>query len=172
MAFLMYAARKLQLISEINSKTYELHLITQQYQDAQEKVAEAKEAQAAAKNQVSVFAANAVQQAQYAAEQGFQQTYDATGKTEAEKMQAYQYAMQQGTQAGQFMATIVSSIANNIFDAQNKAEMAKLNGQESYLALQKENLEMQLQTLRAEKESVDGAAKDSVKEVTPTFGLG
>ena len=172
MSFLMFAARKIQIKRLVNAKNYELTLITEAANEAARKVADAQEAQTAAKNQVSVFTTNlqtAAQNQSLAALQ--QQTGINPNEVNADNMSAIQAALQQGTQAGAALASAVTSITDAIFSAQNKAELAKLQGQQQVLDMKKEALQTELKSLQNEYQASESAESESAKSLAPKFGL-
>ena len=174
MAFIMFAARKLQVIRELNSKNYELTLITEQHKEATRKVADAQEAQNAAKNQVNIFTSQLQglgQNAAMAVMAGQIKNGQVTVGNQQEQMQAYQVALQQGSLAGNQLAQAVTSITESIFSAQNKAELARLTAQANTLELRQHHLQSELKVLQEEKGNMEKAEAESVKSLTPQFGL-
>ena len=178
MAFLLFAARKIQLKREINSKQYEVALIASKFQEASQAVADKQQAmndqknafnsmtslfQASLKNQALVQLQNDSRYAQYF--QNGQLVADAEGS------RAVQMAYQNASTAADAMINATSSIFNGIQDAQNKAELARLQAQASSLETRKTGLETQLKQLEAEYQNYDQALNNSVKEAAPQFGL-
>ena len=80
-----------------------------------------------------------------------------------------QYALTQGTQAGNSLSTAANSIFDSIVGSQNKAELARLQAQASALETRKTSLETQLKQLEAEAQNYDQALNNSVKEAAPSF---
>ena len=175
MSFLMFAARKIQIKRLMNSKNYELTLITEQANQAAQKVANAQEAQTAAKNQVSVFTSRLQSQGQYAALEALkaQKGIDSSDmkKLSQDELSMVSVAMQQGTQAGNQLATAITSITDSIFSAQNKAELSRLQAQQQTLDMRKESLQTQLKSLQGEYQQCESAESESAKSLAPKFGL-
>ena len=172
MSFLMFAARKIQIKRLMNSKNYELTLITEQANQAAQKVANAQEAQTAAKNQVSVFTSQLQSQAQYQALAALKnQTGIDASQMSSDNMAAIQAAVQQGSQAGAQLATAITSITDSIFSAQNKAELSRLQAQQQTLDMRKESLQTQLKSLQGEYQQCESAESESAKSLAPKFGL-
>lgn len=173
MSFLMFAARKIQIRRLMNSKNYELTLITEQANEAARKVANAQEAQTAAKNQVSVFTSQLQSAAQYQALAALknQTGIDANAMNAQSDLSAVQAALQQGTQAGAQLATAITSITDSIFSAQNKAELSRLQAQQQTLDMRKESLETQLKSLQGEYQQCESAESESAKSLAPKFGI-
>ncbi len=173
MSFLMFAARKIQIRRLMNSKNYELTLITEQANEAARKVANAQEAQTAAKNQVSVFTSQLQSAAQYQALAALknQTGIDANAMNAQSDLSAVQAALQQGTQAGSQLATAITSITDSIFSAQNKAELSRLQAQQQTLDMRKESLETQLKSLQGEYQQCESAESESAKSLAPKFGI-
>ena len=175
MSFLMFAARKIQIKRLMNSKNYELTLITEQANQAAQKVANAQEAQTAAKNQVSVFTSQLQSQGQYAALAALkaQKGIDASDmkSLSQEQLAFVSEAMQKGTQAGNQLATAITSITDSIFSAQNKAELSRLQAQQQTLDMRKESLQTQLKSLQGEYQQCESAESESAKSLAPKFGL-
>ena len=172
MSFLMFAARKIQIKRQLNAKNYELTLITEAANEAARKVADAQEAQTAAKNQVSVFTSQLQSAAQNQALLALKnQTGIDANSINANNMSAIQTALQQGAQAGSALATAVTSITDSIFSAQNKAELARLQAQQQTLDMRKESLQTQLKSLQNEYQSCESAESESAKSLAPKFGL-
>ena len=171
MSYLMFAARKLQLIREMNSKNYELTLIMEQHKDATRKVADFQEAQNAAKNQVNVWTAQYQGMGQRAAVAQLQSQYDLNNMDQQQRATLWNEAIRQGTLAGNQLAASVSSITENIMSAQNKAQLAKLNAQANTLELRQQHLQSELKVLEQEKGNLDKAEAEAVKTITPQFGL-
>ncbi len=172
MSFLMFAARKIQIKRLVNAKNYELTLITEAANEAARKVADAQEAQTAAKNQVSVFTSQLQSVAQNQALLALKnQTGIDANSINANNMSAVQTALQQGTQAGAALASAVTSITDSIFSAQNKAELARLQAQQQTLDMRKESLQTQLKSLQNEYQSCESAESESAKSLAPKFGL-
>ena len=172
MSFLMFAARKIQIKRLMNSKNYELTLITEQANQAAQKVANAQEAQTAAKNQVSVFTSQLQSQAQYQALAALKnQTGIDASQMSSDNMTAIQAAVQQGSQAGAQLATAITSITDSIFSAQNKAELSRLQAQQQTLDMRKESLQTQLKSLQGEYQQCESAESESAKSLAPKFGL-
>ena len=180
MAFLLFAARKIQLKREINSKQYEVALIASKYQQASQAVADKQQAMNDQKNafnsMTSLFQASLKNQAlvQLRSDSRYENYFNADGsiKTDAASASAVQNAYQQATTAADAMINATTSIFNNIQDAQNRAELARLNAQASSLETRKTSLETQLKQLEAEYQNYDQALNNSVKEAAPQFGLG
>ena len=174
MAFLLFAARKIQLKREINSKQYEVALISGKYQEAAQKVADKQQAVTDMKNvfqaQTSLFvqAGQAKSVAEMTAEARRAGKLDENGNL---KIDAMQVALSQGTQAGTALATAANSIFDNIVGTQQKAELARLQAQASSLETRKTSVETQLKQLEAEYSSYDQALNNAVKEAVPQFGL-
>ena len=170
MSFLMFAARKLQIKREMNAKNYELQLITQAATDATNKVAQAKEAQAAAKNQVSIFTSQLQGAGQNAALAALTaQTGIDTSSVNADNIQAINAALSQGSQAGNALASAITTMTNSIFSAQDKAELARLTAQQTALDLRKGSLESQLKSLEGQYQAAEQAESDSAKSLAPKF---
>ena len=175
MSFLMFAARKLQIKREMNAKNYELQLITQAATDAAKKVADAQEAQAAAKNQVSIFTSQLQAQGQNAAlvalkaQTGIDASQINSGNMTQADMQAIQFALNQGTQAGNALASALTSITDSIFSAQNKAELARLTAQQTALDLRKGSLETQVNSLKGQYDAAEKAETESAQSLAPKF---
>lgn len=173
MSFLMFAARKIQIKRELNAKNYELTLITQAANDAAKKVADAQEAQTAIKNQVSVFASQITSASQASAIAALKRDCPSMdfSNINADNMGAYQYALNQGTQAGNALASAFTSITDSIFSAQNKAELARLQAQQQTLDMKKETLQTQLKSLQGEYQACEQGETESAKSLAPKFGL-
>ena len=177
MSFLMFAARKIQIKRLMNSKNYELTLITEQANEAARKVANAQEAQTAAKNQVSVFTSQLQQSAQFQALAALknQTGIDANGMNSGNMSQsdlaAIQKALMEGSQAGSQLATAITSITDSIFSEQNKAELSRLQAQQQTLDMRKETLQTQLKSLQGEYQVCESAESESAKSLAPKFGI-
>ena len=191
MGFLLFAARKIQLKREINSKQYELTVMTSQYNAAQKRVKDFQEQMGNLKNMTSVFASGmnqqGVSQAYAAAAQNSELSenaraaarklaqgdvsamYDASLSEEDRK--ALQYISHVGSQAGSSLASAFTNISNSIFEAANKVELAKLTAQENSLELRKSSLESELSLLNGEYEAVKGQEKEAMQDAIPHFGL-
>ena len=172
MAFLLFAARKIQLKREINAKQYEVALIASRYQEATQKVADKQQAMTDMKNafqaQTSLFA----QVGQASAVALMTEEAKKAGKLDENgqlSVQAMQYALTNGTQAGNTLATAANSIFDSIVGQQNKAELARLQAQASSLETRKTSLETQLKQLEQEVQNYDQALNNSVKEAAPSF---
>ena len=174
MAFLLFAARKIQLKREINSKQYEVALIASKFEEATKKVADKQQAMTDMKNAFQSSTSLFTQMGQSAAVAALI-AQDTNGQvsdgSKITNLQAYQYALQQGTQAGTTLATAANSVFDSIVGSQNKAELARLNAQASALETRKTALETQLKQLEAEYQNYDSALSNSVKEAAPSFGL-
>ena len=180
MGFLLFAARKLQLKREINTKNYELMTITARYNDAQKRVADFQQTMSDMKSAMSIFAAGYQQQgvqaalAQFATQNGLQADangqYDFNSLTDAQR-QAMATAVQTGTMAGTQMATAINGITNGIFDSINKVQLAQLQAEQNTLDVRKESLESELSLLQGEYQSVKEAEKEAAKSAVPQFGL-
>ena len=187
MGFLLFAARKLQLKREINSKQYELTVLTSQYNDAQKRVKDFQEQMNNMKNMTSVFAqglqsaatnqayANYVdslanQAKRSEAEQGLVDRFGKSQLTTSD-YQLLNQATLSGTQGGAAIASAFTNVTNSIFEAANKVELAKLTAQENSLELKKGSLESELSLLQGEYDSVKGQEKEALKDAIPQFGL-
>ena len=172
MSFLMFAARKLQIKREMNAKNYELQLITQAATDAANKVALAQEAQAAAKNQVSIFTSQLQGAGQNAALIAMaNQTGIDTSSVNKDNIGAINYALNQGSQAGNALASAITTMTDSIFSAQNKAELARLQAQQNSLDMRKGSLETQLKSLEGQYQAAEQAESDSAKSLAPKFAV-
>ena len=179
MGFLLFAARKLQLKREINTKNYELMTITARYNDAQKRVADFQQTMSDMKSAMSIFSAGIQQQGVFQAltafadqnglEHDFSQQAVASW-TDAQK-QAGLAAMQTGSYAGTQMATAINGITNGIFDSINKVQLAQLQAEQNTLDVRKESLESELSLLQGEYQSVKEAEKEAAKSAVPQFGL-
>ena len=170
MSFLMFAARKLQVKRELNAKNYELQLITQAATDAANKVAQAQEAQAAAKNQVSIFTSQLQGAGQNAALIAMaKQTGIDTSSVNKDNIGAINYALNQGSQAGNALASAITAMTDSIFSAQNKAELARLQAQQTALDLRKGSLETQVNTLKGQYDAAEKAETESAQSLAPKF---
>ena len=171
MSFLMFAARKIQIKREMNSKNYELTLITAAANDAAKRVADAQEAQTAAKNQVSLFTSQLQGMGQNASMAQLANSGILNGKTDQQQYQAYAIALQMGSQAGNQLASAITSITDSIFSAQNKAELTRLQAQQQTLDMRKESLQTQLNSLQGEYQACADGEKQAAKSLAPQFGL-
>jgi len=179
MGFLLFAARKLQLKREINTKNYELMTITARYNDAQKRVADFQQTMSDMKSMMSIFSADIQQQgvgqalAAFAQQNGLGNDFSqqAQASWTQEQRQAAQAAVQAGQMAGTQMATAINTITNGIFDSINKAQLARLQAEQNTLDVRKESLESELQLLQGEYQSVKEAEKEAVKSAVPQFGL-
>ena len=175
MAFLLFAARKIQLKREINAKQYEVALIASKFQEATQKAADKQQAMTDMKNafqaQTSLFTQMG-QTAAVAAIAAMTKAARENGKLDENgqlNIQAMQYALTQGTQAGNSLSTAANSIFDSIVGQQNKAELARLNAQASALETRKASLETQLQQLSAEYDAYSQQVEKNVKEAAPSF---
>ena len=164
MAFLLFAARKVQLKREINSKNYELQLISLKRQEAQKAVADKQQYMNDMKNMTSVFA-QGIQGAMVLGQVG-----QLTGAS-VEKSQQVSQDVQAATTLGNQAATAITSISNSIFDAMNKQDLARLQAQAQSLDLRQSSLQSQLSSLEAEYKSVESAEKEAAQSTAPKFGL-
>ena len=169
----MFAARKLQIKREMNAKNYELQLITQAATDAANKVALAQEAQAAAKNQVSIFTSQITQASQASAIAALKRDCPNMDFSSVNKdnIQAINYALNQGSQAGNALASAITTMTDSIFAAQNKAELARLQAQQNSLDMRKGSLETQLKSLEGQYQAAEQAESDSAKSLAPKFAV-
>ena len=178
MGFLLFAARKLQLKREINTKNYELMTITAQYNDAQKRVAEFQQTMSDMKSMMSIFSAGIQQQGvlqalhSYADQNGLAHSnQEDFNSWTTEQKQAASAAVQVGQMAGTQMATAINGITDGIFSSINKVQLAQLQAQQNTLDVRKESLESELQLLQGEYQSVKEAEKEAVKSAVPQFGL-
>ena len=191
MGFLLFAARKLQLKREINTKQYELTVLTSQYNDAQKRVKDFQEQMNNMKNMTSVFAQGIQSNGSVSAYRALLTQPDEKVPAEVkaavqrmlsgdmsalngltnEQRQALSQVGQMGSQAGSSLATAFTNVSNSIFDAVNKVELAKLTAQENSLELRKGSLESELSLLNGEYDAVKGQEAEAVKEAVPHFGL-
>ena len=167
MAFLLFAARKIQLKREINAKQYEVSLIASKYQEATQRVADKQQAMTDMKNAFQAQTSLFTQMGQTAAVAAMTQSANQAGQQL--NVQAMQYALTQGTQAGNSLATAANSIFDSIVGQQNKAELARLQAQASSLETRKTSLETQLKQLTAEYDSYAQQVDKEVKEAAPSF---
>ena len=180
MAFLLFAARKLQLKRELNTKNYELMLITQQYNQATTNVADFQQTMSNMQQMTSVFTSGlqnlATSQAMAQAFGSNSNQYQAimsgnTGSLSQADLSKAQAAAQLGTMAATQVASAIGSVSESIFNAANKAQLAKLQAQQQNLDLRKASLESQVQVLSAEYNSVKEAEGQEAKSIAPQFGL-
>ena len=172
MAFLLFAARKIQLKREINAKQYEVSLIASKYQEATQKVSDKQQAMTDMKNAFQAQTSLFTQLGQTAAVASMTNAAKQAGQLQDGQqlnVQAMQYALTQGTQAGNSLATAANSIFDSIIGQQNKAELARLQAQASTLETRKTSLETQLKQLEAEYTNYDQALSNAVKEAAPSF---
>ena len=164
MAFLLAAARKMQLKRQINSKSYEQALIGMKLEEATKKVQEKQQAIQDMTNNFKNGTSLFTQMAQVAAanQLSAEQRQDATIVSQA---------MTKAQTAGQTLATAVNSIFDSVVGTQQKAELARLQAQESSLNLRKEGLELELNLLKEEYQSYSEACKEGIKDAVPHFGL-
>ena len=179
MGFLLFAARKLQLKREINTKNYELMTITARYNDAQKRVADFQQSMSDMKSMMSIFSAGIQQQGvaqalnAFASQNGLAADFSqqAQASWTQEQRQAAAAAVQAGQMAGSQMATAINGITDGIFSSINKVQLAQLQAEQNALDVRKESLESELQLLQGEYQSVKEAEKESVKSAVPQFGL-
>ena len=172
MAFLLFAARKIQLKREINAKQYEVALIASKFQEATQKAADKQQAMTDMKNAFQAQTSLFTQMGQTAAVAAMTKAARENGKLDENgqlNIQAMQYALTQGTQAGNSLSTAANSIFDSIVGQQNKAELARLNAQASALETRKASLETQLQQLSAEYDAYSQQVEKNVKEAAPSF---
>ena len=167
MSFLLFAARTIQIKRELNTKNYELTLITDKFNEATKKVTEKQTAIQDMKNafrsQTSLFtqAGQSVALAtmtSQAASSGNEVTYN-----------QQMYALEQGRQAGSALETAANSVFDNIVGTQQKAELARLEAQASSLETRKTGLETQVKLLQEEYNTYKEQASQGVKDAVPQF---
>ena len=180
MSFLLFASRKIQIRRELNTKNYELDLITQKYNEATKAVADFQQNISNAKQMTSVFTSNFQGQEmaramatafgsesdQYRA--AMSGNYSSLSKEDLAKAQ---YACQLGTQAASVMTQAVTSVTDSIFSAMNKAQGAKLQAQQQQLDMRKQALESEVQVLSNEYNAVKQGEQSEAKNIAPQFGL-
>ena len=164
MGFLLFAARKIQLKREINSKNYELVLIANKLQEATKAVADKQQAISDMQGMINTYSSLFNSQLQ-------QQAYGSLGSLTSSNAAASQLAFQQSSQAATALSGAVNSIFSSVVNAQNKAELARLQAQEQSLDNRKTSIETQLKQLESEYSSYDEAVKQSAKDAAPQFGL-
>ena len=169
MGFLLFAARKIQLKREINSKNYELLLISNKLQEATKAVADKQQAISDMKGMMDTYSSLFNSQLQ-------QRAYNSAllangGVMNSNNAAAIQMAMQTGSQAAMTLSNATNSIFSSVINAQNKADLARLQAQEQSLDGRKTALETELEQLKNEYSSYDQAVKDSAKDAAPQFGL-
>ena len=170
MAFLLFAARKLQIKRDLNAKNYELMNISSQYASAHKKVAEQQERVSNLKNQASIFA------------QQIQNNYAQMGAESMNQLLAngnatkddYQTAMKSFNDA-QYFGTIVGNIFNKLSECTaehtEKVQLAQLQAFEQQLEMKKTAIENEVKLLESEYSTYDSAVKESAKAAAPQFGL-
>jgi len=126
MGFLLFAARKIQLKREINSKNYELVLISNKLQEATKAVADKQQAISDMQGMINTYSSLFNSQLQ-------QQAYGSLGSLTASNAAASQLAFQQSYQAATSLSGAVNSIFSSVVNTQNKAELARLQAQEQSL---------------------------------------
>ena len=94
-----------------------------------------------------------------------------TGSLSQADLSKAQAAAQLGTMAATQVASAIGSVSESIFNAANKAQLAKLQAQQQNLDLRKASLESQVQVLSAEYNSVKEAEGQEAKSIAPQFGL-
>ena len=182
MSFLLFASRKIQIRRELNTKNYELDLITQKYNEATKKVAEFQQNISNAKQMTSVFTNGLQSQylasalaTQFGKDSAAYKAY-ATGDFKAisnlstEDKTKAQAAAQYAQQASVVMAQSVTAVTDSIFDSMNKAQGAKLQAQQQ-LDMRKQALESEVQVLANEYQSVKQGEQQEAKNIAPQFGL-
>lgn len=183
MSFLLFASRKIQIRRELNTKNYELDLITQKYNEATKKVAEFQQNISNAKQMTSVFTNGLQSQylasalaTQFGKDSAVYKAY-ATGDFKAisnlstEDKTKAQAAAQYAQQASVVMAQSVTAVTDSIFDSMNKAQGAKLQAQQQQLDMRKQALESEVQVLANEYQSVKQGEQQEAKNIAPQFGL-
>ncbi len=178
MSFLLFASRKIQIRRELNAKNYELDLITQQYNEAAQKVADFQQNMTNAKQMTSVFTSGFQSQQTL---QALTAAFDANKAKQimsgnyaglsSEDMSRAQVACQQATQGANVLTQAVTSVTDSIFTAMNKAQGAKLQAQQQQLDMRKQALESEVQVLSNEYNSVKQAEQQEAKNIAPQFGL-
>ena len=180
MSFLLFASRKIQIRRELNTKNYELDLITQKYNEATKAVADFQQNISNAKQMTSVFTSNYQgQEIARALGQVFgteSEQYKAVTKGDYSKlseqdMKTAQAACAAATQAAATMTQAVTSVTDSIFSAMNKAQGAKLQAQQQQLDMRKQALESEVQVLSNEYQAVKQGEQSEAKNIAPQFGL-
>ena len=164
MGFLLFAARKIQLKREINSKNYELMLITNKIEEATKAVGEKQQAISDMQGMINTYSSVFNSQLQ-------QQAYNSLGNITSSNAAASQFAFQTASQAATSLSSTVNSIFSSVVNAQNKAELARLQAQEQSLETRKTTIETELEQLSNEYKTYDDAVKQSAKDAAPQFGL-
>lgn len=178
MAFLLFAARKLQLKREINAKNYELMTISSRYASVTNKVARQQETINNMKNQVSIFSG---QMQSFMSNQAIAQNFNAqtaanifSGNVAALSQNDYQKAAlvsNAGAQLGAQVASAFQTLSNNLFEQQEKNTLAQLQAEQQQLDLRKQAIESELQLITNEYQSACSAEKEAAKSAAPQFGL-
>ena len=179
MAFLLFAARKIQLTRKLNEKQYEQILISQRYEESTKKVADAQQALTNMKNMTSVFTNGIVSAAQSQAvmkavgSEVYKKLVSGQTLTEEEQAQASkaQYAAQYGSQRGAQYAAAVSAVTDSIFNQVTKTQLAALQAESQMLDSKMKALDTQVSYINNQLQAVEKAESQSIDAATPKFGL-
>jgi len=180
MGFLLFAARKLQIKRELNSKNYELMLVTDQYNQAAKKVSLFQQSMSNLKQatsaMTSTLADNNVAKAFAQMFGANSDQYEAVKSGDLSSLS--QEDLKKASAAGQLaslatnqLAATVEAVSNSVFDTVNKAKLAQLQSQQQSLDLKKESIESEVSLLSGEYDKVKQAEGQAVKSAAPEFGL-
>ncbi len=175
MAFLLFAARKLQLKREINAKNYELMTISSKYATITNQVGQKQEAINNIKNQVSniagnmnsIFQNNAIMSNFNAADQAKIQSGNFNG-IDMSKLNA---AVNLGSQLGSTAGRVFENVANQLCVQAEQRDLKQLQQIQQQLDLRKQAIESELSLITNEYQSVVSAEKEAAKSAAPQFGL-
>ena len=167
MSFLLFAARTIQIKRELNTKNYELTLITDKFNEATKKVTDKQTAITDMKNAFRAKTSLFEQAGQGLAMATLNSQAAAANHqvTDTDRVEA----LRQGSYAGSTLASTANSIFDSVVGAQQKAELAQLEAQASALETRKVGLETQVSLLKEEYNSYKNQAKEGVRDAVPQF---
>ena len=92
-----------------------------------------------------------------------------TSSVNKDNIGAINYALNQGSQAGNALASAITAMTDSIFSAQNKAELARLQAQQTSLDLRRDSLKTQTEALQGQYKACEEAETQAAQSLAPKF---
>lgn len=162
MGYAIFTARKLMLTNRINQINFRIMQLSQQQQTLAKAAGDMERNLSWAKNIFGSIGSMFTQ--------GLQQNMNiaAYGMTQGGNTQALSDFLSGGYQAMQ-QSTLMFSLVGQMVDAQSQNQLRNVKDMENQIELERKNLETQVKALTAERESVEKAEDNEIKNSAPKF---
>lgn len=163
MGYAIFTARKLMLTNRINQINFRIMQLSQQQQTLAKAAGDMERNLSWAKNLFGTIGNAFTQQQQQANQIAMYQMMQGGGnKEDLQKLLSGGF-MQQNVIGSMF------SLAGQMIDMQSQNELRRVKDMENQIELERKNLETQVKAMTAERESVEKAEDNEIKNSAPKF---